>query len=123
MLQRVSSSLFSKNKNEIVLTYNNPDWVRNNKIFSSIKFLYYNLFIKAYKFSGSSINVDVAMTNSSWTQKHIQSLWGGKPVVLYPPCPVEDLEGKLVSDQRFKWILSVGQFRPEKNHEVCFFFC
>ncbi|KAH9587762.1 asparagine-linked glycosylation protein, variant 2 [Schistosoma haematobium] len=118
MLQRVSSSLFSKNKNEIVLTYNNPNWVRKNKIFSSIKFLYYNLFIKAYKFSGSSINVDVAMTNSSWTQKHIQSLWGGKPVVLYPPCPVEDLEGKLVSDQRFKWILSVGQFRPEKNHEL-----
>ncbi|CAH8501762.1 unnamed protein product [Schistosoma turkestanicum] len=118
MLQRVSSSLSSKNINEVVLTYNNADWIRNNKILSSVKILYYKLFIKAYEFSGSSINVDVAMTNSSWTQKHIQSLWGGRPVVLYPPCPIEDLEGRLVSNQRSKWILSVGQFRPEKNHKL-----
>ncbi|TNN19376.1 GDP-Man:Man(3)GlcNAc(2)-PP-Dol alpha-1,2-mannosyltransferase [Schistosoma japonicum] len=118
MLHRVSSSLFSESSNHVVLTYNNAAWVRNSKIFSIVKFLYYKLFISAYKFCGSSKNIDITMTNSSWTQQHIQSLWGGKPVVLYPPCPIEDLERKLFSLQRSKWILSIGQFRPEKNHEL-----
>ncbi|CAH8547715.1 unnamed protein product [Heterobilharzia americana] len=118
MLQRISSSFSWNNKNRTVLTYNNAAWIRNSKIFSSIKVLYYKFFISAYRFAGSSRNIDVVMTNSSWTQRHIQSLWGGKPTVLYPPCPTEDLTNKLLNQQRNKWILSVGQFRPEKNHQL-----
>ncbi|CAH8849684.1 unnamed protein product [Trichobilharzia szidati] len=118
MLRRISPSPLSNNKSQVVLTYNNAAWIRNSKIFSSIKVLYYKLFSNAYGFSGSSRNIDVVMTNSSWTQKHIQSLWGGRPVVLYPPCPTEDLGSKLSCQQRNKWIVSVGQFRPEKNHQL-----
>ena len=86
----------------------------------------------AYLYSQSGRDVDVVMTNSSWTQAHIQSLWGpkrtkwGKPhvvEVVFPPVAVEeievvvDLEGPKAAP-REKALLYVAQFRPEKNHDL-----
>src|SRR5277367_4525000 len=65
----------------------------------AIKKLYWELFAVLYSWVGSSI--DVVMTNSSWTQAHIRSLWGpqrranrhaSEITVVYPPVAVEELE-------------------------------
>lgn len=95
-----------------------------------IKKRYWKLFSKMYGWSGGQ--VDVVMTNSSWTRDHIRSLWGpsrarqGKSSeidVVFPPVAVEELEEQIeVSQssekQREKAILYIAQFRPEKNHAM-----
>jgi alpha-1,2-mannosyltransferase len=64
------------------------------------------------------------MVNSSWTQAHINSLLGVAPTssicsksasIVYPPCDTNVLS-KLSLKNREKIILSVAQFRPEKEH-------
>ncbi|CAK4027274.1 glycosyltransferase family 4 [Lecanosticta acicola] len=93
-----------------------------------VKEIYWELFAKLYCWVGGS--VDVVMTNSSWTQRHISSLWGPsrtnrkkqhKIEVVYPPCPVEELHEKIPVDcdkQRTNNILYIAQFRPEKMHQT-----
>lgn len=91
---------------------------------------YWQAYAHLYSRSGS--DVDIVMTNSSWTQAHIQSLWGlyrtkrrkAHPVeVLFPPVAVDDileaidLEGPKAVP-REKTLLYVAQFRPEKNHDL-----
>jgi alpha-1,2-mannosyltransferase len=95
------------------------------------KTLSWRAFAKAYARVGAS--ADVVMTNSSWTQGHIQALWGPlrqsqtKPAhaiaVVYPPVAVRELEHEVdVSPaseaRREKVLLYIAQFRPEKNHQL-----
>lgn len=96
----------------------------------AVKKLYWKLFAQFYSWTGASI--DVVMTNSSWTQAHIQRLWGplrhgkekGSPVaVVYPPVAVCELEREVQvsaasESKREKVILYIAQFRPEKNHQL-----
>ena len=91
---------------------------------------YWHAFARLYSRSGQ--DVDVVMTNSSWTQAHISSLWGQRrtkrrkpyPVeVVFPPVAVEDVEEAIELEgpkaiQREKVLLYVAQFRPEKNHDL-----
>jgi alpha-1,2-mannosyltransferase len=91
---------------------------------------YWKLFAVLYSWVGST--VDIVMTNSTWTQGHIQSLWGpyrtGKSkkdpiVVVYPPTAVREMEQEVeVSEEsekrREKAIVYLAQFRPEKNHQL-----
>lgn len=61
------------------------------------------------------------MVNSSWTENHINSLWNVpfKTHRVYPPCEVEhlkNLQSTAMDDKII--ILSVGQFRPEKDHPL-----
>ncbi|KAK6063653.1 alpha-mannosyltransferase alg11 [Seiridium cupressi] len=91
---------------------------------------YWKAFASIYSWMGAS--VDVVMTNSTWTQAHVQKLWGPRrairsrehPIaVVYPPCAVRELEKEIeVSDesekQREKVLLYIAQFRPEKNHTL-----
>jgi alpha-1,2-mannosyltransferase len=93
---------------------------------------YWQLFAKLYSKVGSTI--DVVMTNSTWTQSHIQSLWGSyrqkrkalvnKDInVVFPPVAVEDVtEAVEVSEaserKRGPNLLYIAQFRPEKNHQL-----
>lgn len=61
------------------------------------------------------------MVNSSWTENHILSLWNipFKTHRVYPPCEIEHLKKiKNVVDNERIAILSVGQFRPEKDHPL-----
>ena len=60
------------------------------------------------------------MVNSSWTLGHIKELWNKEKILrIFPPC---DIRGFLNlplherNDETTKLILSIGQFRPEKNH-------
>ena len=91
---------------------------------------YWHLFAAAYSWVGG--NVDLVMTNSSWTQAHIRSLWGPSRMkrrktldvkVLFPPVAVKELEKTVQvteesEKQREKVLLYIAQFRPEKNHNL-----
>lgn len=93
-----------------------------------VKEIYWELFAKLYCWVGG--HVDVVMTNSTWTQAHMQSLWrhfrtqSGKQhaiEVVYPPCAVGELQEKIPitlesEDRRTPNLLYIAQFRPEKNH-------
>lgn len=94
------------------------------------KQIYWELFARLYSWVGGT--VDVVMTNSTWTQRHISSLWGParskqkKPdgiTVVYPPCAVEELQSKIPVDannepNRTNSLLYIAQFRPEKMHQT-----
>jgi alpha-1,2-mannosyltransferase len=87
---------------------------------------YWELFAKLYSWVGG--NIDVVMTNSTWTQGHISTLWGpARKIrrkkhdisVVYPPCAVEELQEKIeVDSPRSSTLLYIAQFRPEKMHQV-----
>ncbi|KAI0505304.1 glycosyltransferase family 4 protein [Xylaria bambusicola] len=96
----------------------------------ALKRHYWKLFAALYSRMGAS--VDVVMTNSTWTQGHIQSLWGARRkdrsrqheiAVVYPPCAVTDIEEAVelteqAEKKREKCIVYIAQFRPEKNHKL-----
>jgi alpha-1,2-mannosyltransferase len=95
-----------------------------------VKKLYWRILAYFYSKTGSSI--DIVMTNSSWTQGHIQQLWAASrkdneqknPIaVVYPPVAVNEMEKEIeVSPEsekkREKAIVYIAQFRPEKNHDL-----
>ncbi|KAM0738478.1 hypothetical protein ACQRIT_006215 [Beauveria bassiana] len=95
------------------------------------KKLYWHLFARVYCWFGAS--VDVVMTNSTWTQAHVKSLWGpyrkekdarNPTTAVFPPVAVEELEAAVdVSEEseksvRENIILYIAQFRPEKDHRL-----
>lgn len=94
------------------------------------KKIYWQLFARLYSWVGSSI--DIVMTNSTWTQAHVTSLWAsgrGKknqtdPIVaVYPPVAVREMEQEVeVSPESEKKrqpvLVYIAQFRPEKNHQL-----
>ncbi|KAI0830933.1 glycosyltransferase family 4 protein [Hypoxylon sp. FL0890] len=96
----------------------------------ALKRYYWKIFASIYSWMGAS--VDVVMTNSSWTQGHIQSLWGSRRkqrgrehhiAVVYPPCAVNEIERAVeISEEsekrRQKYLVYIAQFRPEKNHQL-----
>lgn len=82
---------------------------------------YYRLFARLYGLVGRC--VDYAFVNSSWTLGHIVQLWPlpDRTQIVYPPCGIETLAGlslKRKGERQERVILSVGQFRPEKNHSL-----
>lgn len=92
-----------------------------------VKRYYWHAFAKLYGFAGRQI--DVVMCNSTWTQGHIRELWKPKrasasfAAIVYPPCPVEELEAKIrltqeSEKQRGNTVLYIAQYRPEKNHSL-----
>ncbi|MEQ2211086.1 asparagine-linked glycosylation protein, partial [Xenoophorus captivus] len=101
--------------------FNNPDFISNSLFLSAFKLVYYCLFALLYGMAGSCC--DVIMVNSSWTLDHILSLWRSPnhTSVVYPPCNVSAfLDIPLEEDGARKChsIISVGQFRPEKDHRL-----
>lgn len=92
-----------------------------------VKRWYWRLFAALYSLAGST--VDSVMTNSSWTQAHVQKIWGPRrkhkalPITVnYPPVAVTELETKIELSpaseaKREKILLLIAQFRPEKDHQ------
>jgi alpha-1,2-mannosyltransferase len=82
---------------------------------SLAKSLYWRLFAHAYAYVCRQM--DIVITNSSWTQDHMRQLKASKaPVrVIFPPCDTKALT-TLSLFSREKLILYVAQFRPEKDH-------
>lgn len=100
-------------------TYNNPSTVSRSKLLSSCKLFYYRIFAYLYGLAGKKS--DLIMVNSSWTENHILSLWQApsKTYVVYPPCDTQEfLKLPLNSKSTPKMVVSIAQFRPEKNHPL-----
>jgi alpha-1,2-mannosyltransferase len=97
-------------------TYNNDTKVVNSTFSTYAKLLYYAIFASAYAVAGSLCSL--VMVNSSWTRSHISSLWRvprQRLHTLFPPCDTDTLKD-LSLDRRVPIIVSIGQFRPEKDH-------
>ena len=102
-------------------TYNNASIVSNSLVLTYIKIIYYRIFAYLYGVAGN--RSDTIMVNSTWTFGHIKSLWKapGKTTIVYPPCDVSQFTKiPLTSkqDNEVRYILSVAQFRPEKDHTL-----
>ena len=99
-------------------TYNNASFITRSRILSGMKLIYYKLFAYIYGLAGSCANF--VMVNSSWTFGHIKTLWKKDNVVIvYPPCDTEAFLNIQRKDSNgIKSIVSIGQFRPEKDHAL-----
>lgn len=108
-----------------ICSFNNADYITNNPILSAVKVVYYCMFALLYGLAGSCS--DIIMVNSTWTLGHILALWRApnRTSVVYPPCdvqafldvPLEEEEDKNRSRKGHS-IVSVAQFRPEKDHRL-----
>ena len=116
--------------------HNNGTAVARSVTISAAKVLYYRWFALVYRCM--SIFADTVFVNSSWTEGHISQLWGRPKddgqrrqrravVKLYPPCNTQLLQSiplrnrSIINPQaadRARVVLSVGQFRPEKDHSL-----
>lgn len=103
-------------------TYNHQASITNSRIKTYIKLIYYMLFAAAYGTVGSLCSL--VLVNSTWTFNHINSLWWLAALrkrihVVFPPCRIStNGTNKSTENQRKRIVLSIGQFRPEKDHEL-----
>ncbi|KAL7530949.1 hypothetical protein ACHAXR_003767 [Thalassiosira sp. AJA248-18] len=98
-------------------SYNNDTQIATNPLITYVKLVYYILFAICYGMIGSL--ADMTMVNSTWTQGHIHYLWklAGKIQVVFPPVDTKSLKD-LPMTNRENMIISIGQFRPEKDHTL-----
>ncbi|KAJ1802904.1 asparagine-linked glycosylation protein, partial [Coemansia sp. RSA 2599] len=96
---------------------NNDATVAGSAMLTTLKSAYYAAFARIYAFSGSFAST--IMTNSSWTHGHIVKLFGKPNMtrVVYPPCDTARLV-EFPLQSRNPVIMSLAQFRPEKNHSL-----
>ncbi|XP_066943800.1 GDP-Man:Man(3)GlcNAc(2)-PP-Dol alpha-1,2-mannosyltransferase [Macrobrachium rosenbergii] len=113
----ISTDMLGRVANRIE-AHNNRGVIAQNVVFSTLKLGYYHLFTFLYSMVGRCAHV--VLVNSSWTHGHITTLWGHSCThIVYPPCDTEKFKSlPLVPDteKSMKTIISVGQFRPEKDH-------
>ena len=101
-------------------SYNNSGTIANNYLLRSLKIFYYKKLCDFYSFCGKFC--DLAFTNSSWTHGHINRIWTGCSNVklVFPPCDLNPFTSRTLNRKESKKIqvLSLAQFRPEKNHRL-----
>ncbi|CAL1713659.1 unnamed protein product [Somion occarium] len=119
--------------------HTNSDAISSSPILSKLKLLYYRIFMYYYAFS--LCQASFLMVNSSWTKNHIDAilqpsdhlldfvhlftplvllrLWSSPSPrgaqIVYPPCDTREM-AQFPLEGRERVILSVAQFRPEKDH-------
>lgn len=98
--------------------FNNSQVVAQSSVLSNAKLLYYKCF--AYFYALAALFCRSPIANSSWTYNHLRALWWNENIVtLYPPCLKGNESCASDDDKRDdRLIVSLGQFRPEKNHEL-----
>lgn len=100
--------------------FNNRPTIARSRLLTNGKLLYYRAFANLYGLMGKGANV--VMVNSSWTLNHIRQLWAiaERTRLVYPPCNTDAyLALPLENPTRNRYqILSLAQFRPEKNHRL-----
>lgn len=101
-------------------SYNNDARIASSVTMSSLKVIYYKAI--AFMYYLTACFATRVVVNSSWTEGHIRSVWGiprskrgNKLTKIYPPCNTLTLQ-KINIGQRDDIVLSIGQFRPEKDH-------
>ncbi|KAJ1769270.1 asparagine-linked glycosylation protein [Coemansia sp. RSA 1813] len=95
--------------------FNNDSAIAGSASLTALKSVYYGVFGRLYAFAGSFAST--IMTNSSWTHSHIVKLFGKPKMtrVVYPPCDTSALVDFAIAPRQ-PVIVSLAQFRPEKNH-------
>ncbi|CAG5057867.1 unnamed protein product [Parnassius apollo] len=115
----ITSAMMRRVKHRIT-SYNNSSLVARNPLFTWLKLIYYKIFGWLYGVVGRC--ADVVMVNGSWTEEHISEVWHLQYSThrVYPPCEVTELKKlrSLVKESDPIRILSVAQFRPEKDHPL-----
>jgi len=97
--------------------HNNAGEIARSSLRTAIKLAYYRLFALAYGVAGQFTSV--AMANSTWTQGHMHKLWRRKPTLVFPPCDTTELQRiPLAPRRREPTIISIAQYRPEKDHAL-----
>ncbi|KAG2432718.1 hypothetical protein HYH02_012852 [Chlamydomonas schloesseri] len=99
---------------------NNDAEIAESPLKTGVKLVYYGAMAAWYAACGAVTHV--AAVNSSWTRGHIARLWRlarRPPVLVYPPVDTAELQA-LPLDRKLKqlYLVSVNQFRPEKNHRL-----
>lgn len=97
--------------------FNNTGVIARSALLSAAKLAYYRVFALLYALV--ALCCDVPLANSSWTRNHLRALWWRPEaiVTIFPPCPVAcDDSARTPRDPGL--IVSLGQFRPEKNHAL-----
>ncbi|CAF2521225.1 unnamed protein product [Rotaria sp. Silwood2] len=115
----INSNIFEQ-INEEYKAYNNQQSIIKNSLLNKIKLVSYQIYTYVYGWCGRCSKI--VYCNSSWTKKHIESIWRSYCIhLVYPPCDIKQfLEMSLINndEQIIKTIVSIGQFRREKNHEL-----
>lgn len=102
--------------------FNNREIFVRSSFMRRVKLIYYKTLAYLYGFAGR--RADLVMVNSSWTKKHIESLWKISAKVVYPPCDVDSFKSLKLdrfgvpNNKKGINVISIAQFRPEKNHEM-----
>ncbi|GJD11052.1 GDP-Man:Man(3)GlcNAc(2)-PP-Dol alpha-1,2-mannosyltransferase [Galdieria sulphuraria] len=95
--------------------YNNRTFIAKSYLATQCKLFYYRVLMFLYFLTGKC--ADVVMVNSSWTKQHISVMWKPEYLqIVYPPCSVKTLLDFCLSGRKRHWIVSLSQFREEKNH-------
>lgn len=97
-------------------SYNNSAGITGTVSVSYLKLLYYKLLICWYSTAGFFCKL--AFCNSTWTYNHMRSIWSCQTKILYPPCDIQKFLSLPLHSKKHPNIISIGQFRPEKDHEL-----
>lgn len=125
----ISSDMIQNVRTSTHSSFNNREIFVRYPILRHAKLVYYRLLAYLYGLAGRQ--ADLVLVNSSWTRGHISSLWGNEAHVVYPPCDVESFKAlrlrrdpkdsasksTKIRESNSLNIISVAQFRPEKNHD------
>ena len=105
-------------------TYNHQAYIAASAFTTYIKLFYYICFAMLYGCIGSLSTM--VLVNSTWTYNHIHFLWKyaawkKRIRIVFPPCslPSSSKGGPSMiggPGNRQPIVLSIGQFRPEKDH-------
>eukprot|EP00908_Phaeocystis_cordata_P000647 Transcript_10709.p2 GENE.Transcript_10709~~Transcript_10709.p2 ORF type:complete len:489 (-),score=208.95 Transcript_10709:78-1499(-) len=97
--------------------HNNAAFFARSAVRSAVKLAYYRALLALYSLAGSLAHT--VMANGSWTAAHLRALWRGLPVaVVFPPCDTAALQALPLLPRTPGLVLSVAQFRPEKDHAL-----
>ncbi|GJQ12314.1 hypothetical protein GpartN1_g4105.t1 [Galdieria partita] len=97
------------------IKYNNRTFIAKSYLATQCKLFYYRALMFLYFLTGKC--ADVVMVNSSWTKQHISVMWKPQYLkIVYPPCSVKTLLDFGLSGRKQHWVVSLSQFREEKNH-------
>lgn len=109
MLKRVSSRQ---------AMYNNRSIIARSPILTMAKLIYYHIFAWAYSAAGQGSDINIV--NSTFTMEHLNTLWNRPIHLVYPPCETDHLKKIQRDSTRPKniRIMSLAQFRPEKDHPL-----
>ncbi|KDQ26009.1 glycosyltransferase family 4 protein [Pleurotus ostreatus PC15] len=122
--------------------HTNQSRVAESSVLSGVKLLYYRLFM--YYYAAALRQASFLMVNSSWTKAHVDSILKHSDItidilhklvlfpfklilpahqspdnaaIVYPPCDTKEL-AQFPLEGREHTILSIAQFRPEKDHSM-----